>query len=318
MNKIPLETTLAGAYRFLFTRILSIVGTLWMPFLVSVVLLAGIVWLVVPHAWLMGNFPQFGDNPTFQEIWELCRPVVMGIPLIVVLSLVMGAMMLVGLMRLSLGQRKRCYFFFSLGADVWRMVLASILLVVLIILLELVLVGVFFGAMAAAKAFLPHNAVVLTLVVLGIVEVCFYIYAIVRWPFFLPAVVVAEKKIGLGRSWQLGGGNFWRIVVVYLLIFIPVAIVAGVVWQMTVMPVFISEAMRMPDKPAPADFVVLLQALLPLLPVILGLSLLQKLATMGLMAGAIGTAYNALNPPAAPAAAELAVSAGPEEEQASA
>ena len=41
MTKIPLETTIAGAYRFLFMRILSILGTLWLPMLVAVALLVG-------------------------------------------------------------------------------------------------------------------------------------------------------------------------------------------------------------------------------------------------------------------------------------
>ena len=48
----------------------------------------------------------------------------------------------------------------------------------------------------------------------GIVAVLWYIYAAVRLVFFLPAVVVAEEQIGLGRSWALGRGNFWRIIIV--------------------------------------------------------------------------------------------------------
>ena len=305
MSKIPLESTLAGAYRFLFTRILSIIGTLWLPFLATAALLAGIVWLAIPHDWLAGNFPQLSENASPQEVLAICLPFVKAVPLILIVSLIMGSMMYVGLMRLSLGQTKHSFAFFSLGGDVWRMALAFVLMGLLIVLLEAVLIGLFFAALAAAKAFMPQTAMILFLVVLGIVEVCFLIYAVVRWQFFLPAVVVAEHKIGLGRSWELGGGNFWRIVVIVLLIVIPVGFVAGLVWQMTLMPVLVSEAMRMPDNPGPAEMSAFFRALLPLAPVFLIVILVQKVATMGLMAGAIGTAYKAVTP-------------APEEEQASA
>jgi len=295
-NKIPLEPTLAGAYRFLFTRILSIIGTLWLPFVVMTALLAGIVWLVVPHAWLAGNIPHFTDDMSKEQILAVVMPVLAGIPLAVIVVVVMMAMMMVGLMRLSLGQTPRCYAFFSLGGDVWRLILASILLTILILLLEGVLVLLFGAGMALAHAFMPDGVKVLFLIVLGIVEFCFFVYVAVRWQFFLPAVVVAEHRLGLGRSWELGGGNFWRIVVVALLIYIPVMIVAGIVWQVTMMPILVSEAMRLPDHPDPAEVMAFFQALLPLVPIGLAVAVLQQIATVGLVAGAVGTAYKAVNP----------------------
>jgi hypothetical protein len=296
MNKIPLETTLAGSYRFLFTRILSILGTLWLPVLVTAALTAGIVWLVVPHEWLAGNFPKLGEHPAPQEIWAICMPFVAGFPLLFVTMLVMSSMMYVGLMRLSLGQTPRCFAFFSLGGDVWRMALAFVAIWLLIMLLEAGLVGLFVAALFAAKALMPETAMVLFLIVLGIAELCFFVYVAVRWSFFIPAVVVAEHSVGLGRSWELGGGNFWRIVVISLLIYIPVAMVAGMVWQMALMPYVVSEAMRLPENPGTAEIDTFFRALMPLLPVGLTVMVLQQVATMGLVAGAIGTAYKALNP----------------------
>lgn len=298
MNKIPLEATIIAAFRFLFTRILSVLGTVWLPSLVMAGLAAGVVWLVVPHAWFAGQFPLLGKEPNFQQVWQVFAPIVTGFPLIGVICAIGSAMMTVGLMRLSLGLKDRTYVFFSLGADVWRLIGAYILAYLLFMLLFAVAVGVFAAALALVHANLPKAGGVLLLVVLGIAEVFGLIYVGVRWFFFIPAVVVAEHRIGLGRSWELGGGNFWRIFVIGLLISFAVGIAANLIMQATVMPLMMGAIEQVQKAPKPENLVILIKAFLPLLPAIWGIGLLQALATMGLMAGAVGSAYKALTGPA--------------------
>ena len=297
MNKIPLETTIAGAYRFLFTRILSILGTLWLPLLVLAALWGGIAYLVVPHGWWQGQFPVIADkHPDPAMIWAIFQPFAMGMPLLAITGLVLGSMMLVGLMRLSLGQTKSSYIFFSLGGDIWRLVAAYVLLYLIAIGLIAVMVGIAMAGAGVAGLFVPKGAAVALTVLLVIAAVCFFIYAMVRFSFFVPAVVVAEHRIGLGRAWQLGGGNFWRIFIVILLIVIPVAIVGGMISNMTIMPILASEIMRLQGKPTAADLAAFFHALPPLIPVLLAIGVLQRIVTMGLMAGAMGSAYNAVVP----------------------
>ena len=138
---------------------------------------------------------------------------------------------------------------------------------------------------------------------LGVAEFCFYIYAAVRLFFFLPAIVVAENRIGLGRSWSLGGGNFWRIVVIFLLIVIPVGFVANIIMQMTVLPIIMGEVAKFHFEAAKTDHEQfaqvgrLLHVIWHALPIIILISLLQRIAILGLMSGAIGKAYNALTKP---------------------
>ena len=311
MNKIPLEATIGSAYRFLFTRILLILGTLWLPLLVMAVLVTGILYAAVPHEWLAGHLPQIpehsGQGPhqidkdmavIANYCWQYVAPFMMAMPPIIVIAVVLNAMMMVGLLRLSLGQSKSQFVFFSLGADVWRLVLAMLLFCVLMVLFYVVAIGVAVTVSVVAKPLVPHGAWVAATVVLAIAAMCFPIYATVRLFFFLPAVVVAEHRMGFGRAWELGGGNFWRIFVVMLLIVIPVAIVGGMISNMTIMPILASEFMRLADKPTAPDLSAFFHALPPLIPVFLAIGLLQRIANMGLMAGAIGSAYNALVPKA--------------------
>jgi hypothetical protein len=65
---------------------------------------------------------------------------------------------------------------------------------------------------------------------LAVVELLLFLYGAiiflaVRLTFFIPPVVVAERKIDLARVWQLSHGNFWRIFLIGLALVIPLIVV---------------------------------------------------------------------------------------------
>ena len=329
MSKIPVTATATGAYRFLFTQIISIVGTIWLPLVVMVALMGGLVYAVVPHAWWSGGFPPSNDPRVFMAAFA---PILSIYPLIVLIGLVMVSMMFAGLMRHALGQKKTTTFvYFSLVAPVWRLAVAWFLAEILIIVLLVVLIGIFCAAWLYAMPPLPHpphptnglfwfnypawlqlschiahncqsvipkGPQIAGLIVLGLVEICVFFYAAVRLTFFLPAVVVAEGRIGLGRAWSLGGGNFWRIFALFLMTYIPVAILFGMVSHFTIDPVVQAGVAKIPHLDSPGQAVaVMFHAQLSLWPLILAIALLQRVALMGLITGTIGFAYNAVTEP---------------------
>jgi hypothetical protein len=112
----------------------------------------------------------------------------------------------------------------------------------------------------------------------------------------MPAVIVAENRINFGRSWSLAGGNFWRIVVVVLLVTIPAVFIADIVMYLTVIPVVMTEAIKQHPE-GPAEAMGFLKSLWPLLPILLAVYVLLIIALLGLMTGAIGTAYKTLIEP---------------------
>ena len=297
MNKIPLEATISAAYRFLFTRILSVLGTLWLPVLVMAALFGGLVYLMVPHEVWQGQIPAIFEqkHPDPWALLAILKPFFIGMPVMTLIGLVMSSMMMVGLLRLSLGQKQTQYIYFSLGGDVWRLTLAMFLLVFIIILLYLVAIGIAVGGSFLFKQFLPHGAWIALTVLLGIAAACYPIYAIVRLYFFLPATIVSQHRIGFGHSWELGRGNFWRIVLVFLVIAIPVGIVCGMISNIAVMPIIASQLMRFQEHPSPTEVLALLHGMLPLLPIVIGVGIVQRIATTALIAGAAGSAYNALS-----------------------
>ncbi len=68
------------------------------------------------------------------------------------------------------------------------------------------------------------NALIIGAVLLGCVAALAAIYAGVTLSFLVTPVVIAEDRISLGRGWKLARGNFWRIVLMSLSIWVPLAI----------------------------------------------------------------------------------------------
>lgn len=297
MHKIPLESTIAGAYRFLFTKIVSVIGTLWLPFVVVALVSGGALYLTVPHEWLLGHFPTLhAKDVTPEALAKMLAPVMVLSPVFMLIYIVGIAMAFTGLMRHALGQKETPTFaYFSLGANVWRMAAAFVLSWLIIMVLFAVLVGVCvaFGVFGLSAVPKPWGGIILA--VLIVVSVCFYFYSALRLTFFIPAVVVAENRVGLGRSWELGGGNFWRIFVVYLLILLPVGFVVAIIGQMTFMPVMMGHLVQITPQTPPAEAVkTMMHAILPVLPAMLVLDVLEYAAIFGLVAGAAGSAYKAV------------------------
>jgi hypothetical protein len=291
--KLPLEATVAGGYSFLFTRIVSIIGTVWLPYLLLFACGGLGLWLVLPHGLWHGDFSQMHPDMMFDPRIQAVRL------LFTAAAWVVAAMITAHLMRHALGLKESTTFIhFSLAGPVWRMlgafVLAVLLLVPVIVVVAVAAVAA--GIISATQHLQPMQTAGLMIALVAIVMILFA-YVVARLFFFLPAVVVAEKRIGLGRAWQLGRGNVWRIIGVWLCIAVPVWIIIGLAIGTTVFPIIFAILPKMPNNPTPDDMRPLFEALWRIVPIILPIGIAAGIAVRGYMAGAIGTAYKAVTGP---------------------
>jgi len=216
MAKIPVGETVSSAYQFAFARILSVLGIFWFPYLIYGAIIAGSVYLFAPD---LPN--QIMHGPYDASIFPAFRRI---IGIVSLVGIITAAMVTVGLQQQAQGIHKGPVFiYFSLGSAVWRMIGAIFLGILLMIVIGLVTVGVCVAVWFGANQIPQHGLATFLRVVTIIAAVCWMIYFSVRLWFLLPATVVAEGGIGLGRSWSLAGGNFWRIIGVWIVVFIPVA-----------------------------------------------------------------------------------------------
>lgn len=295
-GKLPIERTIVDAYRFAFAGFLSVLGTLWLPYLILAVIGFAFVRLLAPDVpeMLKTGALDLGAG------MELLRLAV----LVAVVAFIVSAMVAVDLQNKALGTKTGPrWFYFSLSGPVWRMAAATFLAAIVVGIVVFV-TGLICVAIWSAVGGLAAAALIRVIVVAGAIAVVTYIA--VRLVFFLPAVVVAEKSLGFERAWLLGGHNFWRILLVTIAVICPVVIVFWLVMEALSGPAAGVQSLDTREG---------LRALLrsgamqwgPQGYLRLALEILERILLVGLVNGAIASAYRAVNsdlttaaPPAAP------------------
>jgi len=299
---IPFERTITAGYRFGFTRILTVIGIVWFPMLLMVSILGGLLYLQLPaFVDFFQHLPPKGQQPDPVRTAEMLRGFFAIYAVLFPVLFIFSAMMRIGVMRKALGLMEGpTFIFFSLGGQVWRLIGAYFLLGIGIWVYSLVSIiacGILGVTLHAAAPAWGVPAVVIT----GIALTCFGIYVAVRTFFFLPAVVVAEDVLGLGRSWELGAGNFWRIIGVVLVVYLPVMFAVGIInqtiMQATIMPVILQHA-GSGEPQTPAQTAAMLREIFSLLgrylPYFAIVYILQTVLLIGIDVGAVAAAYKAV------------------------
>ncbi len=226
MRKISVGATIAYAYRFAiggFPRVLSIV---WLPWLI----------LAAGGLLLRSSTTAFSTAIATRDFEGISHLLIVLVPFYI-LTVILLFMQIAGITQQALGVRTGSpYYYFSLDKPVWRL-LGAFLLTTLIALGSYILLlsaGLLLGIVVAILAKVinvsPATRGILGIgAAIAIIAVfCAYVYALVRMTFFLNPVVVAEHQINLKRSWSLGRGNFWRIVIVLLAVLAPVLILQAI------------------------------------------------------------------------------------------
>jgi hypothetical protein len=289
--KIPFERTIAAAYRFVVQNFVSVLGIGWFPFLLVALVAAALLSTVFPQLDLV---LQSGQEKWSQEqLAQLFAPM-MGAGIVFAIVIILAAaMVMVGMMRKALGQHPGpVYFYFSLGGQVWRMVGAYILLLLLFWAVTVAIaIGIGIVSFLLSKA--APSAQGPVTVFLVCVALLWGIYAAVRVQFFLPAVVVAENHIGIRRSWNLGRGNFWRIVGIVIAIVLPIGIVHSILTNVLLQTSVAPQSMMTPEE-VRLYLEATIRAMKRVWPILVLIELLYMNIVTGLAVGAIANAYNAV------------------------
>ncbi|HXC54378.1 MAG TPA: hypothetical protein VNU97_03720 [Rhizomicrobium sp.] len=290
--KIPFERTIAGAYRFAFTNILSILGIGWFPFLLFAALVTGLVFALLPlfHGLWLADAKRFDQA----RLVGAALPLIGSFFLVIVAWMFVAAMVNVGIMRKALGLHPAPVFiFFSLGPQVWQMI-GSYLLLMLLAWGAVALWGLGIGAVALllGQVWQAGRGAIVGLLIF--IACLWFYYAAIRISFFIPAVVVAENHIGLRRSWHLGRGNFWRILGILLIVSVPVGMAVSTITS-SMMQMSMGPGFGITPGMTPADSQKVLMdmfvAMRKIAPYYAGLQLLYVIVISGLTAGAAANAY---------------------------
>lgn len=270
MRRIPVIAVLRDAYAFTLAHLGTIVGLVWLPMLFLTV----IGFFSTQHlasdaiTVLAGNTS--GARSGFL-IW-------LGYA---IASLLLQAVAYVAVVQLALGARSGAVAaYFAFGPLEWRMFGAFVSFAGL--MLSLLLIGSSLLAVA-----------VQTVAMLPLLVVVFYgAMAILTARLFLllPAIAVTDSGPVLRRVWQVGAGNFLRLVVVLLAIVIPLGLLA----ILLMVPVASHFPPPAPDNDMARQQMAMMQWLRQVLPYVWGLFFLMAPLMTGLFGGASVSAWRAL------------------------
>lgn len=221
-SKIQVSETVLASYRFVFENYLRLLGVTWAP--VALVFIV-MFWQFVPFMSVV-NAQLAAHNPS-AAISALGH-----IFIFEILSVVLLVIMTLGMTTLALGRRPRWPFLYlSFGSDFWRLLLGYFLFFV-IALISAVLMSVVLGAIVGAIMFSvgSGNSGQFSSAGFRGVIIC-VVYATVaflflRLAFLLPSIAISEKRIGLGRNWDLALGNLWRLLILLIALLVPVFVIA--------------------------------------------------------------------------------------------
>lgn len=299
MSKIPVFDTVGETYSFSFRHYLKLFAVTWLPMLIATAVSIYMMKTYIPES--MAILKQQISSPGTPAV----HPMAGWIGLIELVMMLLLVMMSVGITKEVLGVREGPRFvYFRFGADELRL-LAGFVIVVLILFVALVLASVVAAVVgiAAMHGAAQQNPSAMAGLVGPIMLVLYLIalYFVVRFSFFLPAVVVAEKRIGLGRAWELSKGNFWRIFAIGLLIWIPIIVVEVVLLGVILGP-SISDGLANLPRGIQSFMLALQEAEFAKMPQMLALNFVLSPILYGLMLAPSAFAYRAVNPGEANAA----------------
>ena len=288
--KLQITAIFDGAYKFLFANVFAIIGIMWLPYTVAILITAFAAMGAVPLQWWHGDF-----SAMTQDAVLLMIPKFIGLGVIVFGTwIVASSMVTVGVQRRALGLSQGPVFaYFSLSGPVWRLIGASFLFSLAAIAICIGLILACTLIIVGAKAVLSEGLTVLIGILAGVAAWCGFLYVIVRWSFFIAPVVVAENRIGLGHAWHLGRGNFWRIFAIVIVVYLPISVVGGMLTQV-LLPLFggATNLNNLPDHPTAAQIgAALHQLFVGLLPASGISTLFQSIALAGATNGAQALAY---------------------------
>jgi len=235
MDKIPVFGTIGRTVGFAFSRYLSLLGIVWLPFVVSC---AAIYFFFDPFISSIRQVVQRAQHHLPPTVDPFPPEFLRWMGLLDILLLLVYAMIRVGVAKEALGLRKGPRFvYFWMGAAEFRVIGAYFILLALVYvsIIAILLASAILGAIvyaAATGAIEQHAMPQETLgwltqaaVAFGLIVALVWCYFAVRLSYFVVPVTVAERRFGILRSWELTRGNFWRIVAISIVIVIAYFVV---------------------------------------------------------------------------------------------
>jgi hypothetical protein len=224
MRSIPVGDTIVRAWGFAGRRILPLLGVSWLA-AVFYGLVSAYFLVRLSDAMLVWPRPDAGSFNNFALFYLFC---------LVVVTAFANAVMALPMTREALepGDEWRTAYFVVARRE-WA--LFANLLLLYVIVIGMVSAIVFAGGVGIAVSLpmIGHGGVWQGIslapvmnAALAFIAVATGLFLATRFGFFLAPIAVAEPPARLLQSWSLSSGNFWRLLLVGLTLFVPIIVLS--------------------------------------------------------------------------------------------
>ncbi len=224
--RLPVFTAFGASVSYIAAHFLTLLRITWAPALLLMAVMTYVMPALSQAQLDMIAIEQAGGGQG--AIFGALGEVVKANGLIMLASALFYPMMIAGVLKHVLhGETPRLPFYLWYGADELRVFIAYILFIVM------VMVAAIAGALAMTV--IGAVAALISSTVGGIIAAVMAVAAIVAFIWFLLrmsllfAASVAERTIGIGRSWQITGGATWSLFF-YWLLWVIVMMVIGAIY----------------------------------------------------------------------------------------
>lgn len=223
--RLPIFKAFGATIGLVTARFGTLVQIAWLPMLAMSAVSAWFLWNLLPA---LSGLLQLSEHSRPEDVAAAVGPLFLPVLLVFAVALVFMPMLFAGLLRYIVrGERPPGPFYLHFGGDELRTLgtYAGIVLINLGIAMVLAMIGGLVVPMVGGKGS-PAGALGGSLIELAarLVE----LFIAVRLSLAFPAAIGA-RAIGIGLSWQLSRGNFWRLLGYWALWYAALVLVAAVI-----------------------------------------------------------------------------------------
>lgn len=226
--KLPVFSAFGASISYIAAHFLTLVRITWLP---ALLMMAATVYFVPPMIEAQMNLALAGAGggaPDETAAFALMAQSMKTAGFIYLASAILYPMLIAGVLRHVIrGEAPRFLpFYLWFGADEFRVLISYIVLVVMFILAGLAgALGVM--VLGIAAGLISQSAGGVAVAALAVVFIAAFLWFALRMSLIFPATV-ADRTIGVGRSWQVTKGAVWSLLFYWILWGIVFAFIAGV------------------------------------------------------------------------------------------
>lgn len=224
--KLPVFAAFGASISYIAAHFLTLVRITWLP---ALLMMAAMAYFMPPMLEAQMNFALAGGDATDETAaFVLMAQTLKASCYISLASAILYPMLIAGVLRHVIrGEAPRFLpFYLWFGADEFRVLISYIVLVVMFALAGFAgVLGVMVLGIVAGLA--SQEAGGLVAAALAAAFIVAFVWFALRMSLIFPATV-ADRTIGVGRSWQVTRGAAWSLLFYWILWGIVLAFIAGV------------------------------------------------------------------------------------------